>query len=301
MNTIRQFIVLGRPLHLLGGMLFLGLGTLIAVMAGAAFRLEVLLWALIGVAAVQFMTHYSNDYFDLDADTANPTRTRWAGGSGVLPKGVLAPQVALYAAFGWLTVALAVTVPLALLSPAPGLTLGLLGLALALSWGYSAPPLWLNRRSLGELTGALVVPGLPLLLGYQLQAGPITLAPLLAAFPLMCMQFAMLIAANVPDAVGDAAVGKRTLVVRMGKAWAARFYSGALALAYLALPLLVIGGLPLRVAGSLLLGAPLAVWLAGQALRGKWRQPNVAEQVGFWSIGLLIGSGLLQVVGYWLA
>jgi 1,4-dihydroxy-2-naphthoate polyprenyltransferase len=298
LTVLRQFITLGRPLHLLGGALFVVLGALIAIVDGAVLRTDLLAGALLGVAAVQFMTHYSNDYFDFDADTANTQRTRWSGGSGVLPTGALAPQVALWAALTWLGVAGILAVPLTLRSPAPGLTLALFGLALALSWCYSAPPLWLNRRSLGEITGALVVPGLPLLLGYQLQSGRLTLAPLLAAVPLICMQFAMLIAVNVPDAAGDQAVGKRTLVVRYGTQAAAWLYCGALALAYAALPLLVIGGMPLPVAGLLLLGAPLALWLARQALRGAWHTLARAEQIGFWSIGLLTGSGLLQLVGF---
>jgi 1,4-dihydroxy-2-naphthoate octaprenyltransferase len=298
MNAIRQFIALGRPLHLLGGALFVILGALIAATEGANIRNDLLIGALLGVAAVQLMTHYSNDYFDYDADSANQMRTRWSGGSGVLPQGALTPQVALWAALTWLGVAVALALLLIPRSPAPGTTLTLFGAAVVLSWGYSAPPFWLNRRSLGELTGGLVVPGLPLVLGYQVQAGALTPAPLLAAVPLVLMQFAMLIAVNVPDAAGDASVGKRTLVVRYGAEQAAWLYCGALALAYLLLPPLVAGGLPPLVAGMLLFGGPLALWLGRQALRGDWLTQAGAERMGFWSIGLLIGSGLLQVVGF---
>lgn len=301
MRAFRHFIALGRPLHLLGGALFVLLGTLIAAHMGADVRGDMLIGALLGVAAVQLMTHYSNDYFDFDADTANTMRTRWSGGSGVLPAGVLVPRVALWTALAWLGVAMTLAALLIPRSPAPGATLALFALALGLSWGYSAPPLWLNRRSLGEITGALVVPGLPLLLGYLVQRGSLELLPLLAALPLVCMQFAMLLAVNVPDAAGDTAVGKRTLVVRYGVRAAAWWYCAALALAYLALPFLLIAGLPLIVAGLLLCGVPLALWLARQALRGAWRTPTGAEQIGFWSIGLLISSGLLQVAGFILA
>ena len=47
------------------------------------------------MTAAQLMTHYANDYFDLEADRANRTPTRWSGGSRVLPAGVLPPRVAL--------------------------------------------------------------------------------------------------------------------------------------------------------------------------------------------------------------
>ena len=44
----------------------------------------------------------------------------------------------------------------------------------------------------------------------------------LSIVPLALLQFAMLVAIEFPDAVGDAATGKRTLVVRLGAATARR-------------------------------------------------------------------------------
>ena len=50
------------------------------------------------MTSFQLMTHYANDYFDLEADRANQTPTTWSGGSRVLPAGELSPRVALIAA-----------------------------------------------------------------------------------------------------------------------------------------------------------------------------------------------------------
>lgn len=297
METVSQVVTLSRPLHLLGGWLFSCLGAATAQAAGLTLSWPRLLGGLAVVSALQLMTHYSNEYFDLDADSANQSFTPWSGGSRVLPAQQLAPAVALWAALISGALGGLGGLFLALTGPAPYATLGLLGSALALSWAYSAPPLWLNRRGLGELSGSLVLIGLTLLFSYQLQAGALGGLPLLIAVPLLPMQFAMLLAMNLPDAVGDQAVGKRTLVVQLGVARAAMLYSGALLAAYASLPLLVLAGLPLAVAGLLLLSAPLACWLVLQAARGAWHDPDRWETIGFWSIGLLMGSGALALAG----
>ena len=70
----------------------------------------------------------------------------------------------------------------------------------------------------------------------------------------------MLLSVNFPDAEGDSSVDKRTLVVKFGRQRAGRLFVGALALAYLALPLLIWLGLPPQAAGAVLLTLPLAIW-----------------------------------------
>ncbi|MES1166090.1 MAG: prenyltransferase, partial [Verrucomicrobiota bacterium] len=88
------FIRLGRPHFLLGGGLLFGLGAAIAVAGGAVFDVRLHCLGQAGITCVQLMTHYANDYFDLAADRANATPTRFSGGSRVLPSGVLSPRVA---------------------------------------------------------------------------------------------------------------------------------------------------------------------------------------------------------------
>ena len=251
------FVRLGRPLHLVGGVLFNGLGMSIAHFLGAPIDWTTAVWGQVAITSIQLMTHYSNDYFDQDADQAAVTPTRWASGSRVLPEGTLSPCVALVAALVLAGVALLATAVLTAASAAPVQTMLLLLLAIFLAWSYSSPPLFLNRRGWGELTGAVLVPILTTLVGFQLQAGQLALLPLLAALPLGCFQFAMLLSVNFPDAEGDASVDKRTLVVKFGRQRAGRLFVGALALAYGLLPLLIWLGLPPLAAGAVLLTLPL--------------------------------------------
>src|SRR5207244_3200796 len=126
------------------------------------------------------MVHYCNDYFDFAADQTNLTPTRWSGGSRVLPDGHLSPYVARTAALTLGGIALASTLLLVLVAKPGPLALPMLLLAILLSWSYSAPPLRLHSRGLGELTSVLVVSSLTPLLGYYLQAQQLSVLPMLA-------------------------------------------------------------------------------------------------------------------------
>lgn len=292
------FVKLGRPLHLAGGFVFHGLGLAIAAYLGAVVDWRTALWAQLAITSIQLLTHYSNDYFDQDADRATSTPTRWASGSRVLPDGLVAPRAALLAALLMGATALLATAALTLRSPAPWATLALLLLALILAWSYSSPPLWLNRRGLGEISGSLLVPVLTTVVGLQVQTGQIAALALLATAPLACFQFTMLLSVNFPDAAGDAGVGKRTLVVLLGPARAGRLFVAALELAYLLLPALALLGLPALAGLAVLLTAPIALWQLWRIRRGAATEPALWDGLAFWSIGLLMAAALLEMAAF---
>lgn len=294
------FLRLGRPLHLAGGFVFNGLGISVAVYMGLSVDWTAALLCQVIITATQLMTHYSNDYFDQDADAATQTPTRWSSGSRVLPDGLMAPRAALVAALVCGAVAMSATAGLLLTGTTTGLTGVLFVLSILLAWSYSSPPLWLNRRGLGELTGSLLVPGLTTLLGYMVQAGQFDVLPVLTAVPLMFFQLAMLISVNFPDVAGDAQVDKRTLVVVIGPREGARLFLTALVLAYGVLPVLVMAGLPLRVALAVLLTLPIALWQAWRIRRGAATDPSLWDGLAFWSIGLLMSAALLETAAYLL-
>lgn len=304
LRLLIHFLRLGRPLFLLGGFIFHGLGVIIALYEGAPLNLPALLWGQLAVTSIQLMTHYANDYFDLAADLANETPTYWTGGSRVLPQGHLRPVVALAAAICFALVALVAAAILTVAVRTGPLTVPLLALALFLAWEYSAPPLRLHSRGLGEATVAVLVPVLTPLVGYYLQAGRISVLPLLATFPLACFQFVMLLVIEFPDAAGDAAAGKDTLVVRLGGARAARLLRALLLLPYLYLPLAVAAGLPLPVAlGLVLFSAPLTAWLLWRLRGDGWSLPGWWSWLSFFAVVLVFGSAamtLLLVGWLWL-
>jgi 1,4-dihydroxy-2-naphthoate octaprenyltransferase len=285
-------IRLGRPLFLVGGFVMFGLGATIAARAGHA--IEPLRYALgqLAVTAFQLMTHYANDYYDYDADVANTTPTRWSGGSRVLPAGELARHVALEAALAVASVGALATVALAACAGVvPAVTLAVIAV---LAWEYSAPPWRLCGASLGELTTALVVAVLVPWLGFSLQTPDLVGLRMLAlaVAPLALLQFAMLVAIELPDAAGDRATGKRTLVVRLGPPAAMRVYRAATLGAFAWLPVAVALGLPARVAVVAGLLAPIAIWRAARIADGRH------DRAGMFAVFLVVATAVAEITGF---
>ncbi len=135
---------------------------------------------------------------------------------------------------------------------------------ITLAWQYSAPPGRFCARGLGEATTALVVTVMVPVFGFLLQARAVGRPILLAAALPCALQFAMLLAIEFPDAAGDAAAGKRTLVVRLGALPAARLYAALTLAAFGALPLWALAGLA-RARGAGAAGAGAGRRLAGGA------------------------------------
>jgi 1,4-dihydroxy-2-naphthoate octaprenyltransferase len=257
------------------------------------------------------MTHYANDYFDLSADEANTTPTRWSGGSRVLPSGILSPRVALIAARVLGAVGLVLTAIIAIHGRTSGGALAAAGVLLTaeiLAWTYSAPPVALHSRGLGELATALVVTGLTPLAAFVLQMRDVpriaaslgTLGAVLV--PLVGLQFAMLLSIEFPDALGDATVGKRTLVVRLGSAIGAGLCGAVLVAVYGALPFLATLGAPAMVVWAAALPAPIAVWQFLRLGQGAGGNPAQWEGLAFRGVALLMSTATCELAALvWMA
>jgi 1,4-dihydroxy-2-naphthoate polyprenyltransferase len=298
MSRVSALVRLGRPIFLVGGVVLYGVGAAVAGFQGARLDWERFAWGQLAVSSIQAMTHYANDFFDLEADRANRTPTRWSGGSRVLPNGELAPRVALVAAAVLAGVALFATLTLYFVLSAESSAALALVAALALAWAYSAPPLRLHSRGLGEIDTAVVTTLLVPFIGYHLQAARIDSIVVAAVAPLFLLQFAMLLAVEFPDEIGDAAVGKRTLVVRLGRRKAGLLYACTLALHYVLLPVWTGLGLPAVVAVSLVATFPVGIYLSALVTGGGHRDSSTWNRIAFLSTALLVGSALLELVTF---
>jgi 1,4-dihydroxy-2-naphthoate polyprenyltransferase len=297
-SAVIAFIKLGRPLFLGGGFILYALGAAIAAAYGHAIDGARYAWGQAAVTTFQLMTHYANDYFDYDADVANATPTKWSGGSRVLPEGLLPKRVALIAALAFAALGIALTIVIS--AQGGSWTAPTLALVLVLAWEYSAPPLRLCARGIGELDTAIVVTVLVPWLGFYLQAPSMLGARdlMLTIVPLALLQFAMLIAIEFPDEAGDIAAGKRTLVVRLGAKRAAKLYAAITAAAFI-WPLVALGlGLPARVALAMVVPAPIAIWriimLRDHADRAAF------ERLTFFAVFLVVLTSICALAG-WLS
>lgn len=298
-NAVIAFVKLGRPLFLGGGFILYALGAAVAAAAGHAIDARRYACGQAAVTALQLMTHYANDYFDYDADVANATPTKWSGGSRVLPAGLLPRRVALIAALAFAAVGIAMIAVLDAVGAGPW-SAPTLALVLVLAWAYSAPPARLCARGLGELDTALVVTVLVPWLGFYVQAHALHGAEMLALTiaPLALLQFAMLLAIEFPDAAGDAATGKRTLVVRLGARAAARLYAASTAAAFVWPVMALAVGLPLRVMAAMLAPAPVAVWRIARL--GDHADRAAYERLTFWAVFLVVATSSAALAAWLL-
>jgi len=277
-NTAVALWGMARPLIMLSVIQVYAAGNLIAFARGYDFEGSAFAWGLAALIPVAISIHLTNEYADFETD-ALTTKTPFSGGSGVLPRGLVRRDVALYAAWGALAIGM-ITALIAIrreaLSPA---TFYVLSIGAAGGWMYSLPPLALAWRGWGELDNA-VLGGLALsAYGFATQTGHIDIDIVLANLPFTGLAFLNLLATTWADRHADAQVGKRTLATR----WPARrlrlLYAGVAAGSYALL--LVLSGtvLPREVVAGGLLALPFTVWGAWRYTRTEAPHPSVYAMI----------------------
>ena len=258
-HKLIAFLRLSRPLFLFGGVLLYALGALIARYQGAAIDVGVYWSGQLSITALQLMTHYLNEYWDVEADRLNHNRTPLSGGSGVLVCGELPRETAFIAAMVCLAVAAVMASRLIFTCAVPSSVWVILLLSFIGAYFYSSPPFTLASTGYGELTTSIIVAGLVPALGHVVQARQPSFLVLLATAPLVILHLAMLLAFEFPDFLSDEAAGKRTLLVRVGRRTGARLHNALILLAFSLAGVAACIGLPAQVALAVVLTSPLAL------------------------------------------
>jgi len=200
---------------LLGGFLAFSLGTLLAVASGGTFNPVLFLLMYVVMLFGDLSTHYSNDYFDVDVDR-RITEKKFFAGSNLL---VSHPELRPLAKSISVTLLAASSVLAFLIVFFLGAPIEFLIIVLAenlVGWAYSAPPLRLTSRGLGEVAVAWVtgfaIPGI----GYLSVKGQFDPMFLLLAVPFVMYGLILSLSLEAPDIELDRKGGKRNLPVRGG-------------------------------------------------------------------------------------
>jgi 1,4-dihydroxy-2-naphthoate octaprenyltransferase len=295
---LAAFVRLARLKFLVGGISGGALGTAIA--AYETHRIDVAAYALaqLAITSAHLMTQFANEYYDRASD-ALTTRTPYSGGSGVLVEGLLPARVALRAALTCMALCACAIVALILTGYALA---GAIGIAiLVLAWCYSAPPVRLLARGLGELDTVVVVAMLVPLCAYAAQVHALDARALASTLPGALAMFVMMLCVQLPDVAADAATGKRNLVVRLGEARIAR-------LAFVAC-----AGFLAAIALTRLLGSPWAfialecamsvqiVWLARAFAAAGAHVPSAARSLAARGVIFFGSVSIAGALGYAIA
>lgn len=253
---------------------------------------------LIGAAAVHTAAAFFNEYYDFaqGADAHVGHKNPYAGGSRVLylgsglrPNSLLAASL-IFAGFGAL-----VGVYLASQKGFPVLILGLLGYTFM--FFYTASPLRLAYRGLGEFAVGLSFGPLVVMGSYYVQARAFAVGPFAASILLGLFIALVLLFNEFPDYAGDLRAGKRNLVVRLTPRRAVRLCGGLFVTAYALLFAFVsTGALPLS---SLLALAtvPLSAY-SFRILRVRCTDPDGLRPANAAMLLNHLVLGIALVVGY---
>jgi 1,4-dihydroxy-2-naphthoate polyprenyltransferase len=233
MATAAQWISGARPSTLPAALAPVAAGTGAAAALHGADGARAAL-ALVVALALQIGVNYANDYSDgvRGTDNSRVGPFRLTGSGAARPRAVL-----LAAGMAFAVAGLAGTTLVALCGSWWLLAVGLACVLAA--WFYTGGRHPYGYRGLGEAFVFLFF-GLVAVLGTTYtQAGRISSAALCAALGIGSLACAILVANNLRDIPTDATAGKRTLAVRLGDARTRTFYTGLLAVAWLAiLPML---------------------------------------------------------------
>ncbi len=215
MNRAGTYFLAVRPQFLPAIIIPVLIGT--AAASKTSFDPGVFLLTLTAALSYHAGMNVINDYFDYLGGTDNINTnalTPFTGGSRFIQKGLVSPTETLGIGLCLIALGSAVGVWLALTTSLWLFLIG--GIGLLTGFFYSAPPLSLAGRGLGEITvgldfGILAVTG-----AYVAQTGHLDLTPIVAALPVACLISTLLFINEFPDHEADRATGKRTLVVMLG-------------------------------------------------------------------------------------
>lgn len=288
-----------RPFSFTASIIPILVGGACAILAGS-FSPVAFVVCLLGGMALQAGTNLANDYYDwrLGADHSGSL-----GPSRVIQQGWLSPKTILAGGIFFFVLGGLAGFALVGMAGWPILLLGLLGVPLA--YGYTAPPLKLAYRGLGEVNVFLLMGPLMVLGGFLVHRAVGLKLALAASIPIGCLVAAILHANNIRDLDDDRALGKHTLATLVGPRWAKVELDGLIWGAFVAL----VGGVVLRILPwpSLLalLSLPVALRtrrIVAEGTTPREIAPSVRQAARLHAqFGLLLAIGLSIAAGLrWL-
>ncbi len=240
MKDLKTFITASRPQFFPAIAIPIFLGVAVAYGEGRRIGVLYLLLTLLAGIAYHGGMNLINDYFDhlrgtddMDPDPLTP----YAGGSRVIQKGLVPPERVFRWGMSLLTTGTIIGLFIALNGRLWLIPIGLFGLFTG--FFYSAPPLFLSGKGLGEVLVALDFGILPVIGSYYIQTGAFSMDALFASLPLSILVASILFVNQFPDCEVDRKTGKMNLVARFGRE---RMRYGLFALLALTL-FLILGGI----------------------------------------------------------
>ena len=271
------------------------IGTAIAWHDGS-FNLGYFLLSWVGAILAHVGVNVFNEYFDyksgLDFETQ---KTPFSGGSGMLTAGLIEPRRAYLLGVACLLIDAVIGVYFVIVQGWGLLPVILLGGLFA----YFYTP-YISRWRIGEVAAGLGLGSLVVLGAYFVQTGQYTWEVIVASLAPGFLTANLLLLNEFPDLEADRQVGRRNLVMVLGRRRAAWLYSILMVCTYLSIVLGVVFRLMPWPALVTLLTVPLARKAIQGALQHYDDIPQLIPALGA-NVMTILATDALLAVGYVLA
>jgi len=213
MQSINLFKII-RFHIVVGGLLAFLVGVLIALLQASTFNLVKIVLAYGVVFLGDLSTHFSNDYYDVEIDKHIKTKKSFSGRKILVAYPDLQKKAKKIS-----QILLMLSILLALISViffgAPIMLLFIALIVDLLGWYYSAPPIRLSQRGLGEITVAFATGFAIPSIAYLSVRNQLDSFWLFLTIPFMLYGFVLSLNLEAPDIMTDRKQGKTNLATKM--------------------------------------------------------------------------------------
>ena len=269
-----------RPLSLTASLVPILLGGTLALAATGTLNGLLFVLTLLGAVLIQAGTNMINDWKDADRDSDNVRGIRpFTGGSRMIQLGLISRADMCF--FGLLLSGVAAVIGIYLVFVSGWALIPLIAYGLLAGLFYTSEKGKFSFINMAPGVAEVLIAttyGVFMTMGaYYVQTGYFTMQAFLISLPVALFISNVLLINQFPDAESDAASGKNTLVVRLGKRGALGVLIGSFVAGYAIIALLPL----IDYAPFTLYYAFLSVPFAAQAIRYAWRNydKNAADLV----------------------
>ncbi|TFH18216.1 MAG: 1,4-dihydroxy-2-naphthoate octaprenyltransferase [Lentisphaerales bacterium] len=275
-------------------------GTSLAYYHTSIWNWPLFLLALVGIVLIHAGANVANDYFDhlSGNDAANRDFVRpFTGGSRMIQNNLLSPREVLALSLACFAMGSAIGIYLVMKAGWLLLALGVIGVLGG--FFYTAPPISLVSRGIGEFVIGINFGGLPVIGAYYVQTQVVRWETVLFSLPVAFLIAAILFINQFQDYEADKAVGKRNWVVRLGRRKSAWVLAILMSVCWM-LP--IVAAVVFKVGPVLCLIALIPVLAAFKAIRTAFRHydhprhlapANAMTIISHLAVGLLLSISLI--------
>ncbi|UCB59023.1 MAG: prenyltransferase [Thermoplasmatales archaeon] len=215
-KKIKLIIALGRLRFLAGGFFLYTMGVLLAINSGVEFSFLYFIFGYAIMLPAHLSLSYSNNYFDTEVDQFNKPISI-SGGTKILIENPELRSICKKIAIGLIIISVLLAFIFIFIFSFPITFLGFIIFGNLLGWFYTAPPIRLAYRGLGEIANMInmgfLMPGI----GYWTMSRNLDLFFLIFAIAFLIYGLNFMIIVETPDMEGDKKAKKKTLVTKIGR------------------------------------------------------------------------------------